>query len=243
MKYSRDYFVHYYDSRNNKKATITAILRYFEDIAMLQSEQCGIGLEYYDKFKVAWLLYKWDIKINSYPDFMDNIKVNTTPMGYKGYLAYRHFEILGREGVRHVNANSLWFYFDTQARKPLRIAPEMIRSYEIQQEDKKMLKMEDPEIVKEYDSSKDYYVRYSDIDTNNHVNNIRYVQWALEMIPADVITSREIRRLKVIYKKETSYGTTITSSIKKKDSGDKLVYLHKISEGENGLCFLETEWE
>ena len=94
MFYERDYFIHYYDSDLNKKATISSLLRFFEDIAILHSEHVKLGIDYYSRHNVGWVLYKWDIKINRYPEFMETIKVRTKASYLKGFQAYRYFDIL-----------------------------------------------------------------------------------------------------------------------------------------------------
>lgn len=86
MKYEREYFIHYYDCDNNLHLNIVNVMRYFEDIALLNSEDAGIGLNYYQKNNVAWLLYKWDIIINQLPAYRDTIKIITEPLGYEGFM-------------------------------------------------------------------------------------------------------------------------------------------------------------
>ena len=58
-------------------------------------------------------------------------------------------------------------------------------------------------------SEKSFDVRYSDIDTNMHVNNVKYVSWALETVPKDIVLNYELKNVKVTYEKETTYGETI----------------------------------
>ena len=37
-----------------------------------------------------------------------------------------------------------------------------------------------------------FKVRYGDIDSNMHVNNVRYVEWAIESLPLDIVLNYEI---------------------------------------------------
>ena len=48
------------------KGTITSLMNYLDDIAIGQSEQLGVGVDYLKQRNVAWVLYKWDIKIHKY---------------------------------------------------------------------------------------------------------------------------------------------------------------------------------
>jgi len=52
MLFERNYFVHYYDSDIKQRLTISSLMKYFEDVAILHSEDAGIGLKYYEQKKL-----------------------------------------------------------------------------------------------------------------------------------------------------------------------------------------------
>lgn len=242
MKYEREYFIHYYDCDNNLKLGITGLLRYFEDIALLQSEDADIGLKYYHKNNVAWVLYKWDISINCYPAYKEKIKVITEPISFARFYAYRSFEVRNQQDEVLVTANSLWFFVDTSTRKPTKIIADMFRGYGIGPEVKKELPIEEIRLPVKTDLQKEFIVRQSDIDLNNHVNNIRYIEWALEMVPNIISQNFTLKRLKVNYKKETHYGRRINSVIEIVDEGDSKTCSHKITDEGEDICFIESQW-
>ena len=64
--------------------------------------------------------------------------------------------------------------------------------------------MEKVEKMQTAEYSKVFNIRYSDIDSNKHVNNVKYVEWGLEVIPVEVITNYELKRVKVDFEKETT---------------------------------------
>ena len=117
MKYEREYFIHYYDCDNRFQLNIINLMRYFEEIALLNSDDAGIGLDYYNKNNVAWLLYKWDIIINQRPVYKDTIKIITEPLGYSRFYAYRIFEVRNNTNDLLIQGNSLWFLIDTTCQK------------------------------------------------------------------------------------------------------------------------------
>ncbi|MGI6777525.1 MAG: hypothetical protein ACOX7R_05735 [Acetivibrionales bacterium] len=53
-------------------------------------------------------------------------------------------------------------------------------------------------------------MRREDIDTNNHVNNTRYVNWILETIPLDIYENFSLKTLDIVYKKEVGYGSSVS---------------------------------
>lgn len=89
----------------------------------------------------------------------------------------------------------------------------------------------------------DFHVRRSDIDTNGHVNNARYVEWMIEGIPEDLTQDYQLSELEVIYKKETMYGTDILSACQNMNV-EPPEYLHRIlDEKEHELALGRTAWK
>ena len=77
-----------------------------------------------------------------------------------------------------------------------------------------------------------------------HVNNVRYVEWAIESIPLDIVLNYQLKELTVVFEKECRYGTEISALYEVKDSKDSLIILHSI-EGSEGreLSALISKWE
>ena len=242
MWYERDYFIHYYHTDLKKKASIFSLLRYFEDIAILHSEHVNRGIDYYLQHHVGWVLYKWDIKIIRYPEFKETVKVRTKPSYLKGFHAYRYFDILDLKGNQIVSANSMWLFLNTDTKKPTRITEDIFVGYGVNKNTMTELEFGSIKEISKVDAEKKFDVRYIDIDSNHHVNNIRYVEWALEMVPQNILNNHDLNHLKVNYKKETAYGNCITSSIDIQKEEDKIRCIHQISSGESVLCILETGW-
>lgn len=242
MQYERNYFVHYYDSDLKKRALITSLMAYFEDIAILQSEDASVGLDYYSNNKVAWVLYKWDIEILDFPKFKDTIRVVTCPMAFAKFYAFRSFDIYSLSGEHLVKGGSMWFFVDMNTRRPSKIPQEVYDSYQITPANTKPLEIQDPKAPVEIQYSTNFRVRQSDIDTNGHVNNIKYIEWALEALPQEIFSGYKLNRIKVVYKKETMYGRMISSSASGTKEGDKTTFSHKITDGDVDLCIIETQW-
>ena len=75
---------------------------------------------------------------------------------------------------------------------------------------------------------KKFNVRYSDIDSNGHVNNVNYVEWAIESVPLEVVKNFNIERIKIIFEKESIYGDEVNVSATLIKEGDKLCIRDRI---------------
>ena len=89
-----------------------------------------------------------------------------------------------------------------------------------------------------------FKVRYGDIDSNMHVNNVKYVEWAVESLPLEVILNYQLEELSVIFEKECRYGAEIIASYEIKENESGLVILHKIVDNEDKeLTVLISKWK
>ncbi len=87
-------------------------------------------------------------------------------------------------------------------------------------------------------------VRRSDQDSNQHVNNTVYADWALEAVPDDVAAGH-LHSLEVSFRAEALYGDSILSHCIVNRSGDGTECLHQIVNSRDGreLARLRTRWK
>lgn len=241
--FEKEYEIHYYEVDYRKKALITSLVDFLGDIATCQSETLGVGIDYLKENNLGWVLYKWNIDIKEYPRFGDKIIIRTWPYAFRKFYAYRKFEIVNSKGETIGTADSIWFLINTEKRRPIRIGDYVYNAYGIETTNDRTIEIEDIKKLEEVNREKVFDVRYSDIDTNKHVNNVKYISWAIETIPQDIILNYVIENLKVTYTKETLYGETIRVLTEIKEEDNKIVCTHKIVDNENKeLTLLQSLW-
>ncbi|WP_304519092.1 acyl-[acyl-carrier-protein] thioesterase [Clostridium estertheticum] len=239
----REYNIHYYEVDIQKRALITSIMNYLGDMAMYQSETLGVGIDYLKENKMAWVLYKWDITIKAYPLLNETIKVETFAHSFKKFYADRKYDIFDGKGNKIGHADSIWILINTDTRRPIRVTKELYEVYGIEDSPNTLKNIENILSMNEVDNEKSFQVRYSDIDTNMHVNNVKYAAWAIETIPEDIILNKELKNIKVTYIKETKYGEIIKVSTQVIKEVDKTICRHRIiNEEGTELTLLESIW-
>lgn len=240
----KDYEIHYYEIDCNQRATLPTLIDLFTDVATFQSEEFGVGINYMMEHNMAWVLYKWDINIIRYPKYREKITVSTKAYSVRKFYAYRKFYILDSNGSIIAEANSVWLLINIKERKPLKVPDYLIKIFRIP-ENEKALKIGKFNNFNDIDNTIEFKVRYSDIDTNGHVNNEKYASWMIESVPSDVVKNYYMSNIKITYKKETKYGETVNvlSSIIYEEN--KIVIGHKIIRKDDGeeLTRGETIWE
>lgn len=241
----KEYEINYYDIDYKKRVLLSTLMKYFSDIAVYQAAERGTDLTYMWEHNMAWVLYKWDITINKYPMYGEKVTVATQPHSFRKFYAYRKYEVRNEKGEVLVRANSIWFLIDIEKRKPMRIPEVMYETFGITDEDNGALDMEKITRMSEAHFEKEFDVRYSDIDTNRHVNNVKYAEWALETVPLEIIKNYTLKNIRMVYEKETNYGDRIKAQTQlvEKGDGDSAIFTHKILDGEGKeINTAETVW-
>ena len=243
--FEKEYEVHYYEVNYRLESTITSIINYFSDIGTKQSEELGVGIEYMLSKGLTWVFYKYNIKVNKAPKYGEILKVKTRPAGFKKFYALRKYEIFNRQGEKLVEGEAVFLLIDINKRRAVRIPEDQYIAYDVKLDENCEIDISKLETITKDTYSKYFYTRYSDIDSNMHVNNVKYVEWAIETIPLEVATNYNIKELTVVFQKECKYGVKIKSSCEIKEKSDEqLTVLHKI-ENEDGtqLTSLISKWK
>ncbi|MFV0465207.1 MAG: acyl-[acyl-carrier-protein] thioesterase [Lachnospiraceae bacterium] len=189
--------VRYSDIGADKNMTIEAVMNAFQDCCIFHSESIGIGLTYLEESGRAWILSTWQIELIRNPALGEELKVWTWPYGFKGFYGYRNFLMEDSEGKVVARANSTWVFLDTKRMRPVRIMDDFGSRYglapalEMQCDSRRI---EVPQDMSEQDR---LTVHRFQIDTNQHVNNEKYVQMAQEVLPWGF----QVKSLRVEYRK------------------------------------------
>jgi acyl-ACP thioesterase len=85
-------------------------------------------------------------------------------------------------------------------------------------------------------------VTYGDLDRNEHVNNVRYIDWILNGLPLDYLKTHELKEMEVNYLSEASYDDEILVSSEKKEASH---FFHSLIRNRDNieLCRARTAWE
>ncbi|MCD6354278.1 MAG: hypothetical protein J7L95_01905, partial [Prolixibacteraceae bacterium] len=90
-----------------------------------------------------------------------------------------------------------------------------------------------------------FKVNRFDTDMNKHVNNIRYLQWVVESVPAEIVDNYYLHSIDGRFIAEAHFGQTIVSMTKKEtDETKNKTFLHtiKVEETEKICATAKTIW-
>lgn len=229
-QYSKKFFIGYSDVDKNDKCKLCKIVDLLQNTATMHSKTVGYGTKSMMELKQAWLMLGWKVKILKYPEADMDVEVRTWSRGIKGVEAKRGYEIFSEEGELLIVADSSWALFDLENQKLIRAPEEMINAYgaidrnpfgEVKTE-----RLRDNDIVDNEISMK---VGKRDIDTNNHMNNSKYMEYIVEVLPDNI----KVTEFESVYKKQVAYGEEIKISYgdnmcRIKNSKDETAFLIRV---------------
>ncbi len=182
--------------------TVGSIINYFQDCSTFQSEDLGVGVAYLKEHRTAWILNAWQIDFVKLPRLGDRITVGTWAYAFKGIYGYRNFLIKEIDGKELVKANSIWIYMDLEQGKPIKAEEEHIKKYEISDQLDMTYSPRKVVIPKGGSVQEPIVVQRHSIDTNQHVNNGQYIQFALDYLPE----AQKWKQLRAEYRKAAVLG-------------------------------------
>lgn len=243
-KFSKQYTVNIYDVDANYNCKYSSLMNYLWDVVVSQSDALG-ETDHGLINNCVWVLLKYDLNILEYPKFRDTITVETDIVGIKKLYGYRSFVIRNSEGTIIVSGISTAILLDLVQRRPVKMSPEQCKIYGIEKELEQTLplddfiKFEDPKYLK------DYSIRHSDIDVNKHVNNVKYIEMAVDTLPRDLLNIYQISAIKVLFKKEATEDSTLhlCSDVINQDE-HQLTTVHTIFDehSDKPITKLEFKW-
>ncbi|MGL4485051.1 MAG: acyl-[acyl-carrier-protein] thioesterase, partial [Anaerovoracaceae bacterium] len=224
-----DYKVNYYDVDQKHRLKVGRLISVLQGIATMHTAYFGQTSKWYKEQKKAWLLLNWQLKINRMPMDNEETVIKSWAHTYKGLRAHRAFEMQNTDGEVLVLGESCWVLYDAEKQKPARPDPEKYHdhlvstkpaaipeaTYKIpkpQREENAEKEIEAATQGSELkNKERQFTVTRRDIDTNNHVNNSSYVEWAMDDIPEGIFVDGTIKELIVEYKHQSFLGMNIIS--------------------------------
>lgn len=241
--WKESYRVRAYETDPTGRASIVSLCNYLQEAAANHARELGVSVEQLQKQNRTWVLSRLRVRVDRYPAWRDEIDVETWPSGTERLFATRDFIVKNVDGDVLARAVSWWLMIDIESRHPLRL-PEFISSLTLTNRERALNgsapKMPEPRADA---NAREVRVRYADLDVNGHANNVRYVEWALEGIPKDVLESMRVAELDMVFKAEAIYEEPVTVSV---DSiaGDEAIFRHVLRSSHDGryLAGLSTTW-
>ena len=238
--YLEKYKIKYSDVDRNNKCKISRILDFFQDIATSHSDSLGYGSAKMLELNLGWLVTAWKFRINKLPTADERIEIRTWSRGLKGLTARRAVEILNEKKESIIQADSHWVLYNLKEKKIMKPVGEIISIYGINYKTviEEIKHTNTKEIKGNLISEKTLKIERRDIDTNGHLNNSRYLDYALEALPDEVYNNIKIEEAELKYKKQVFENEEIIISIYQ-DNCNLTVILKNVNDEICAICYIK----
>lgn len=186
------------------------ILCLLEDVATVHSDIAGYGIAQIPFTHVSWILLNWKVSVLKRVTFGDTVKVRTWSVPYNELFTYRNFEVYDEHNNLVCIANSKWTLVNSDTKTLTKITDEIENSYE--PESKLVFDKLEIDKLKEPTTSEhtfSFNVLRRDIDFNNHMHNLYYLQYAYEALPKDIYEKEELNNFEIMYKSGSMLGDKV----------------------------------
>jgi len=238
-----DYRIRSYEVDCRNRLSILSMFSYMQEAASRHAAALGVSIHQLLADNYTWLLSRLKIKIAASPGWNDQIRINTWPSGTQQLFALRDFKMTGADNQFIAAAISAWLVIDLQKRRPMRIAPFAERLRPIEDSHILTERLDKLPALSDPVHEKSFVVRYSDIDINQHVNNVKLVEWIIEGLPAAMLNSAAPSELEINFLAEAFHEDQILATCSPLDP-DSTIFHHRLTRQQDGreLARAITKW-
>lgn len=196
------------------KLSNKGLLSLFNDTAEMHSASIGFGVTDILKTDLSWALLNWKVKILKRPSHNDDVIVQTWVRRCNKLFCYRDFELLTTSGETLAIATSKWVLIDSKNHKIVKLRNDIIENYRIENkqvfDDEESNELPKLEEIDNYSHCIDYTIRKADIDLNNHVHNLCYLDMAEEILPYQISNSTEAQEFEIWFKYQIKFEDSVS---------------------------------
>ncbi|KAK4764596.1 hypothetical protein SAY86_025686 [Trapa natans] len=232
LVFRQNFSIRSYEIGADKTASIETLMNHLQETALNHVKTAGLlgdgfgSTPEMTKKNLFWVVTKMQVLVDRYPTWGDVVQVDTWVCGSGKNGMRRDWLIRDlKTGETLTRASSVWVMMNKLTRKLSKI-PEEVRgeiepyflntSPVVDEDNRKLPKLDD--------STADYVLshltpRWSDLDVNQHVNNVKYLSWILECAPQQILETHELSAITLEYRRECGRDSILQSLAK--ISGDR----------------------
>ncbi|XP_045818779.1 palmitoyl-acyl carrier protein thioesterase, chloroplastic-like [Trifolium pratense] len=221
--YRQTVVIRSYEVGADKTATLESILNLLQETALNHVWMSGLlgdgfgathGMMRND---LIWVVSRMQVLIDYYPIWGEVLEIDTW-VGASGKNGMRRDWLIRSKATGRIfaRATSTWVMMNSKTRR-LSKMPEEVRDeltpWFIQ---KQAIKEDALEKIVKLDKEAKYMnsnlkPKRSDLDMNQHVNNVKYLRWMLETIPEQILESHQLSEIILEYRRECGSSDIVES--------------------------------
>ena len=224
LVFRENFSIRSYEIGADRTASIETVMNHLQETALNHVKSAGLLGDGFGstpemcKKNLIWVVTRMQVVVDRYPTWGDVVQVDTWASG-SGKNAMRRDWLLRdcKTGEILTRASSVWVMMNKLTRRLSKIPEEVrqeIGSYFVDSDP--ILEEDNRKLTKLDDNTADYIrtglsPRWSDLDINQHVNNVKYIGWILESAPQPILESHELSSMTLEYRRECGRDSVLDS--------------------------------
>lgn len=203
--------------------------------AGMHADSHGFGMKQLLPHNMAWVLSRMTVEMSDMPKVNEKYCVETWIHSIYRTFTDRCFAVMRPDSSVFGYAYTTWALIDTESRMPVNLEnlPDGGFSEWVDAEKECTVSPFSRIRTKKEEPERIVTARYSDIDINQHVNSIRYIEHILDLFSLQELRERSIAGLEIAYHGEARYGDRLALYRDKAGNDTYDVEMH-IMPGETG---------
>ncbi|KAJ4837591.1 Palmitoyl-acyl carrier protein thioesterase, chloroplastic [Turnera subulata] len=224
LVFRQNFSIRSYEIGADRTASIETLMNHLQETALNHVKGAGLLGEGFgatpemSKRNLIWVVTRMQVLVERYPTWGDVVQVDTW-VSASGKNGMRRDWLVrdSKTGEILTRASSVWVMMNKLTRRLSKVPEEVRGEIEPYFLDYDPVVDEDSRKLPKLDDSTADYVckgltpRWSDLDVNQHVNNVKYIGWILESAPLSILESHELAALTLEYRRECGRDSVLQS--------------------------------
>ena len=217
-----------------------------EAAAAAHADLLGVGMDALSAYNLSWAMTRLRILPRRLPKLGEACLLTTWPSALERQNYRRDFTLHTRFGELLAQAVTWWVVFSLESRKTT-LLPENLSFVDNDLPyipDAPAATDGDIRIppIRQFEQGLSFIVGPNDIDRNNHVNNVRFLDFTLEAARPVRPKTSQLRCMDLVFRAEGRLGDTFVSGTAVSEESP-LTILHTLRRGDTELLRGRTVWE
>lgn len=182
----------------------SALFRMLQDMAVAQSDDLGCGREMSREKGLYWVVSRMRAEFSAVPRYGQDVLLRTWPGKQTRAMFPRYYDLRDPDGTVLVRASSAWLLIDAVSREM--VLPQRSGLSLAWAETGTECALPGPLRIGDTDRQDRRIVRFSELDTNDHMNNTKYLDWMEDLLPRDFHRDHRLEQLQVNFLHELRQG-------------------------------------